>query len=226
MKPLTPFRAQLTRLAPPPPPPPNAPPILSVLRKHPVLLCLLLALVALFLSPFGALTTRAATITVNSTCSLDNAIKSANTNTATGGCTAGDSSGRDIINLTANITLSANLTTISSTVTINGNGFFVSGNNARRILHVNSSGDLRLENIDLKNGNIAGFGNHGAIVYNQGGTLTVINSLLRDAFSDSAIHSTGTSYIGNSTLFGNSTDAIGNYGTDIHVSGGTTRWCM
>ena len=44
---------------------------------------------------------RAASITVNDTCSLKNAITAANTNTATGGCAAG--SGADTITLSSDV---------------------------------------------------------------------------------------------------------------------------
>ena len=61
---------------------------------------------------------QAANITVNSTCSLADAITAANTDTATGGCQAG--SGDDTITLTGNITLGAELPEIASTITVEG----------------------------------------------------------------------------------------------------------
>lgn len=64
-----------------------------------------------------------ATIVVEGGCSLEDAIVAANTNSAVGGCAAG--SGDDLIQLTGNISLTAPLPTITSPVTIDGNGFEV-----------------------------------------------------------------------------------------------------
>ena len=62
----------------------------------------------------------AVTITENSACILADAIAAANTDTATGGIPAG--SGVDTIRLTVNITLSATLPSITSVITVDGNG--------------------------------------------------------------------------------------------------------
>ena len=67
----------------------------------------------------------AADITVNATCSLSDAIKSANTDTATGGCPAG--SGADTISLSGNL---ANVgdsegLNVTSDITILGNAYSV-----------------------------------------------------------------------------------------------------
>ena len=79
------------------------------------LLVVAFALALSFSAPTGA-----ATITVDSTCSLEDAITAANTDTATGGCSAG--SGADTIRLTEHIVLDAALPSISSTITIEGAG--------------------------------------------------------------------------------------------------------
>ena len=92
---------------------------------------------------------QAATITVNSTCSLANAITAANTDTATGGCQAG--SGADTITLTANITLSAALPNIASNITIEGAGKSISGNNTYHIFHI-ASGPVTINNLTLTKG--------------------------------------------------------------------------
>ena len=78
----------------------------------------------------------AASITVNSTCSLADAITTANTDRAKGGCPAG--SGADTITLSANITLDAALPYIRSDITIEGGGYAISGNNSYRIFRITS----------------------------------------------------------------------------------------
>ena len=60
----------------------------------------------------------AADITVDTSCSLPDAITAANTDTATGNCAAG--SGADTITLAADITLSNALPVINSTLHIEG----------------------------------------------------------------------------------------------------------
>src|SRR5262245_37053369 len=87
--------------------------------------------VALALALSNAPPAQAASITVNGTCSLIDAITAANTDTATGGCSAG--SGADTITLPGGtITLTSinngsggtanGLPQITSTITIDGNG--------------------------------------------------------------------------------------------------------
>ncbi len=76
----------------------------------------------------------AADIAVNSSCSLANAITSSNTDTATGGCTAG--SGVDTISLSGDITLSAALPQITTAVTINGNSHTINGASSYRIFDI------------------------------------------------------------------------------------------
>ena len=78
------------------PPPRNFAPGLAGAMKILIAILLFLAM---------ALPASAADIQVSSTCTLNNAIRSANTDTATGGCTAG--SGDDNIILTGNLTLAA-----------------------------------------------------------------------------------------------------------------------
>ncbi len=66
-------------------------------------------------------------------CTLANHILSANTNTSVGGCPAGAS--HDIITLTEDITLSAPLPAINGTITIEGNGHTISGDNQLSDFH-------------------------------------------------------------------------------------------
>jgi hypothetical protein len=70
-------------------------------------------------------------------CSLMDAITAANTDRATGGCTAGN--GKDIIELTANVTLTAvnnetdganGLPSVTSIITLNGHGHTIARSSA------------------------------------------------------------------------------------------------
>ena len=125
----------------------------------------------------------AATINVTTTsggtggpdCTLRDAITSANTDTATGGCPAG--SGADIINLAAGGTYTLTtedndeplgdgpngLPPVTSQITINGNGATIQrdpsyacpvddGSSDFRIFHVDNPGDLTLNDLTVSNG--------------------------------------------------------------------------
>ena len=133
------------------------------------LLLVFLVLVALLiLLPMS--TIRAADITVNSGCSLANAITASNTDTATGGCSAG--SGVDTISLSGSITLSAALPQITTSVTINGNGHSIDGASSYRIFHIStpyhSDGNsaaqriFTINNLTMRNGSSS-----------EGGTIVV-----------------------------------------------------
>ena len=128
----------------------------------------------------------AATINVNSGCTLAQAITAANTNaTPTGStCTAGSATVTDTINLagiSGTLTLTAALSAIASNITIEGAGKTISGNNAHRIFHI-TSGTVRINDLTMMNGKAPrsdGF-EFGGAVYNQGGTLTVSKSSFID----------------------------------------------
>lgn len=92
----------------------------------------------------------AADISINSSCSLADAITAANSDTATGGCPAG--SGADTVSLTGNITLSAPLPVIESDITIEGNGYTISGNEQHQIFWVEETGALTIQNSTLADG--------------------------------------------------------------------------
>ena len=82
-------------------------------------------------------------------CSLADHIRSANTNTSIGGCPQGTN--HDIITLSEDITLSEALPPIRGTITIEGNGHAISGDNQFRIFEV-SGGALTIRNLTLRNG--------------------------------------------------------------------------
>ena len=123
----------------------------------------------------------------------------------------------------ATITLSSAPLTVNKTVSINGAALplalTLSGNNAKALFSVGSSGVLTLTRLTLANGN----GNYGGALYN-GGTLTLDRVTLtnNNALSGGAIYTVGTLTIRNSTLNGNrafSGGAIDNYGAlTIHNS--------
>ena len=58
----------------------------------------------------------------------------------------------DTITLTADITLSAALPPITSSIVIEGDGHSISGNNRRRIFHVTAEGNLTINNANLRDG--------------------------------------------------------------------------
>jgi hypothetical protein len=163
----------------------------------------------------------AATITVNSLndpgasgiCALRDAITAANTMTATNGCVKG--TGTDTINfsVTGTIPLGGTLLTIDNTtpnsLTIDGTGqnITISGNNAVRVMQVNSGATLTVKNLTIADGNgttgTPGFAAGG--IFNQG-VLTVTNSTFSDNSADlgGGIFNIGlTLTVTNSTFSGN-----------------------
>ncbi len=131
----------------------------------------------------------AASITVDgTTCTLVNAITAANSDSATGGCTAG--SGADTIILASNAThtlttfnntssdgIRNGLPQITSNITIDGNNATINRpinttTAGFRLFYVSSTGSLTLNNLTLQGGSIQG---RGAGIANLGGTVIVNN---------------------------------------------------
>jgi len=152
---------------------------------------------------------------IDANCTLDNAIRSANSNMAHADCPAGGD-GYDSITLTEHISLQDDLDAITSAIRIDGKGFSISGNGERQLFAVSSDGDLSLSNISLIDGSaLAG----GAL--NNDGVLTISRAYLADNSSSGAggaIQSTGRLIVSNST-FANNHSAEG--GGAIHIAGGT-----
>ena len=98
-------------------------------------------------------TVQAADIKTSDTCTLADAITAANTDEAAGNCAAGD--GADIISLSGDITLTTALPQIVSEITIEGNGFTISGNNRYRIFY-NDGGALNIYDLTITNGYVEG----------------------------------------------------------------------
>jgi len=160
----------------------------------------------------------AVTIPVNgSTCTLANAINAANSDTATGGCTAG--SGVDTITLQADVVLAAALPDISSAVTLEGNGHKIDGNGGSfSVLLITASGNLTLNNAVVTGGNAI---NDGGGIYSTG-TLTLNSCTVRGNMAGNQgggiDNIDGTLVLNNSTITANSTQ----FGGGIHSYNSTT----
>ncbi|MDD2816219.1 MAG: choice-of-anchor Q domain-containing protein [Thiotrichaceae bacterium] len=161
----------------------------------------------------------AATITVdNTTCTLPNAITSANTDAATGGCTAG--SGDDIIDFDAalsgqTITLAAALPNIASNIAIDGSALAshvkISGANTYRVFYI-ASGTVALNHLDIINGKAVGasLAGYGAAILQLTGILTLSNSTVSGhSVTTATIYSGGTLTINGSTISNNAATGQG-----------------
>lgn len=145
---------------------------------------------------------QAADFTANDTTTLTDAINSANDETT--------NPGADTITLTDDVTLSAALPTITSKVTIEGDGHFIDGDDQFQVLQVrNPSGDLTVNDTTIQNG-YSNFNGGGIEVSNQA-TLAVNNS----TFSGNSAKNNGgglfngfTATVTNTTFSGNSADLI------------------
>ena len=115
-----------------------------VFRSGPRAIAIVLALFVMLSTQFQV---QAAAINVGTNCTLAQAIREANGATSgTGSCTQGNdgagAAGADVINMPSTadtLRLSATLPTISSTITINGNGWTISGDSDN-----DGEGDTRL----------------------------------------------------------------------------------
>lgn len=143
-----------------------------------------LAGAALLLALGRAPAIHAATIDVDgTTCTLVDAIRSANANMALGGCDTG--SGADTLNLLTDVTLTTaygylyfgdtGLPLVTSNITIEGNGNTIERDGAApdfRILAVSTGGNLTLNNVTISGGKTP---NSGGAIFNRG-TVAVTNS--------------------------------------------------
>ena len=137
----------------------------------------------------------AADITLGPRCALADAIIAANHDRPEGDCPAGR--GADIITLTQDITLRDELPAITSAITIEGEGYAISGAYRWRIFY-NDGGALTIKDLTMTDGYVEGdiirnaddtlkatadqpFG--GAIV-NWQGTLSIINSSFSDNLAE------------------------------------------
>ena len=163
-------------------------------------------------------------------CSITEAILAANINLPINECPSGSGIDTDIINLSTNITLTTEgesdntygrtgTPAIDSILILNGNGFSITRDNLLcnpndfsastefRIIRVDASGDLTLNNITLSNGCVdgSGFSRAGGAISN-GGVLSIVDSTFsgNTAYNGGALHNYGTiNMIQNSTFSGN-----------------------
>ena len=173
---------------------------------------------------FFASSAYAADIAVDADCSLADAIIAANRDRAEGNCPAGR--GADTIILNQDITLRTELPVITSDITIEGNGYTISGNHRYRIFY-NDGGDLTINDLTMTKGYVEGdlilnradashkntttnpFG--GAIV-NWQGVLTISGSSFSDNLAEyygGAIYNSGRVSISDSAFSHNSADGSG-----------------
>lgn len=166
-----------------------------------------LAGAALLLALSGTPSVHASSITVDgTTCTLADAITAANTNTATGGCIAGDDSGGyDAIDLQTDVTLGAALPQINSAIVLEANNHFIDGAGSFRVLDVILGGDLTLRNATISGGSSA----DGAGINNYRGTVTVQYSTISGNTGGGIGSFGGLLTVQNSTISGNSTFGLG-----------------
>ena len=180
------------------------------LRK--VVLILFISLLLLTLSQVFA-----ADITVNDSCTLAQAITSANTDATADGssCTAG--SGSDTIVLSADITLAQALPQITSEIQIKGEGYTISGADSYRVLAVGTNGDLTVRNAIIT----AGAADNGGAIAVDSGSLSIADSAISNSAASqnggAIAVASGAVIITNTTFSGNS---AGQDGGAVSVSSG------
>ena len=150
----------------------------------------------------------AADIAVDEACSLADAIKAANTDSATGGCPAGE--GADTITLSADIALDAALPPIESDLTIDGADFEINGNEMYRIFHL-AGGDIAIRRLGMRAGHTED--NGGAIFVDGASSLTISRSSIVDSEARFGggifVDGSAAVSISDSTITGNSAYAGG-----------------
>jgi CSLREA domain-containing protein len=161
-------------------------------------------------------------------CSLREAIINANDNAQTfPECAAGTGANAITFSISGTITLGSTLPAITDDVTIDGGAqsITVSGNNSVRVMIVNSGKTLTLLKLTIANGLSTGAAGGG--IYDDGGTVNVINSTFsgNSASGDGGgiLNNGGTVSVTNSTFSGNSssTGAVG--GGISNENGGTVN---
>jgi len=160
----------------------------------------LAAMLLLALFPFAATpATYAADYTVSDFAQLESAINDAN-----------NSAADDTITLDSDITLTGTLPTIigNGSLTIQGNGHTLDGNNTYRIFAIRD-GDVTLDNLTLQNGYSD---SEGGAIYIWGDTLTVHNCTFHGNTTQSTgggIYSVAILTVTDSTFSGNRAKAAG-----------------
>lgn len=180
------------------------------------------ALVSALMLATGA---QAATINVDGvTCTLPDAITAADTDTATGGCSAG--AGVDELELDISgspFTLSGSLPNINSEVTINGNESTITGDGSSRIFSI-YAGSLTLNDVTVENGaSNDPYSNFGGGLRAYGGAININRSTITGNTGGGVMFNPGTS--------GSITDSViddnhgvagaGYYGAAVSITGAT-----
>ncbi len=159
----------------------------------------------------------AATLTVNATadtgaapgsCILRDAIESANTDTATGGCAAGNGADTIEFSVSGTIVLGSTLPVIGSDITINGplaGDIAISGNDAVRVFDIAAGGSLSITGLTIRDGFLSS-ASDGAGFRNLG-TLDIVDSVITEnvsGFSGGGIENRGVLTVTGSTITANS----------------------
>ena len=146
-----------------------------------------------------ALPVYAADIRLSSSCTLADAIIAANRDRPEGGCPAGR--GADTITLTRDITLDGGLPKITSDITIEGEGYTISGNNRWRIFY-NDGGALTIKDLTMTKGHVEG----DTFISNADGRL---KNATANPIGGAIVNWYGTLTISGSSFSGNSADSTG-----------------
>jgi len=138
-------------------------------------------------------------IELSAGCTLYDALIAANTDAESGACPAGR--GADTIRLTEDITLERELPPIVSTISIEGVGYTISGDDQFRIFHVDEDGSLTIRHVLLTRG----FAERGGAIRNHGNTNVADSQLNRNRsnFDGGAIYNSGNLTVDSSSFFGN-----------------------
>ena len=199
-------------------------------------------IVVVLFALFFASSVHAADIAVDADCSLADAIIAANNDRAEGNCPAGR--GADTIILSQDITLDGNLPKITSDITIEGNGYTISGAGRHSLFYVEEGAHLAVKDLIMIKGKarycrqpdlnadltITGcidedYVKVGGVIINLG-ELTIANSSFRDnsAQDGGAISNGGELTITNSAFHSNSAEnggAINNHEGTVTIANST-----
>ncbi|MCB9135267.1 MAG: hypothetical protein H6636_07560 [Anaerolineales bacterium] len=160
-----------------------------------------------------------AEVRINGTeCDLADAIIVANTNNPYGTCSATGNLGADTIVLLKNIVLPGTLPDVTSEITLYGNGHYLSGDNTYQVLVTQSSGNLTLNHITLKDG----YSSYNGGCIKNDGLLTLNISLVTGCytpFSGGGIRNDGNLVLNDSVVSNNN---AGYYGGGIFNNGTVT----
>ena len=168
---------------------------------------------------------QAATIIVDeSTCTLADAITAVNNDADEGGCVGSEAYGDDTIILEANVSLAAPLPDITSTVSIEGGGHTIDGNNDEAVgavLRITAGGDLTLNKTIVTGGK-----NETYNYYESGGGINAYNAIVT-LNSSTVSGNVAASFMGGGIYAENSTVTLKNSTVSQNNSGlGGGIWAL